>query len=147
MKLYEEDNDFVDCQNNNDDSDKYKHGNSGNDTIFWELGVGVCWQLYCHTRHTRSPPWSKWFEGRFGEALSNCSSLHYDYQWFFVGILPPGQFTFKTIFLVAFSFRQVQRAQVTRITVQEMVRFYGVMIFMSIEPRHLVGYEGYFKPT
>ena len=33
------------------------------------------------------------------------------------------------------------------ITVQYMVRFYGVMLSMSIDPRHLGGYEGYFKPT
>ena len=29
-----EDNSFVDFQNNNDDSDKYKDGNAGDDTIF-----------------------------------------------------------------------------------------------------------------
>ena len=29
-----EDNSFVDFQNNNDDSDKYKYGNAGDDTIF-----------------------------------------------------------------------------------------------------------------
>ena len=34
IKLDEEDNDFVDCQNNNDDSDKYKDGNAGDDTIY-----------------------------------------------------------------------------------------------------------------
>ena len=28
-----------------------------------------------------------------------------------------------------------------------MVRFYGVMLHMSIEPCHLGGYEDYFKPT
>ena len=33
------------------------------------------------------------------------------------------------------------------ITVQEMVRFYGVMFHMIIEPRQLGGYEVYFKPT
>ena len=33
-KLDREDNAFVDFQNNNHDSDKYKDGNSGDDTIF-----------------------------------------------------------------------------------------------------------------
>ena len=33
------------------------------------------------------------------------------------------------------------------ITVQEMVLFYEVMLRMSIEPRHIGGYEVYFKPT
>ena len=33
-KLYEEDNAFGYCQNNNDDSDEDKDWNSGNDTIF-----------------------------------------------------------------------------------------------------------------
>ena len=33
------------------------------------------------------------------------------------------------------------------ITVQEMVRLYGVMLHIIIEPRHIAGYGGYFKPT
>ena len=33
-KLDKEENAFVDFQNNNDDSDKYKDGNSGDDTIY-----------------------------------------------------------------------------------------------------------------
>ena len=33
------------------------------------------------------------------------------------------------------------------ITVQEMFRFYGVMLCVIIEPSHIGGYEGYFKPT
>ena len=32
--MYEEENEFGYCQNNNDDSDKEKYGNTGNDTIF-----------------------------------------------------------------------------------------------------------------
>eukprot|EP00957_Ditylum_brightwellii_P129169 9852152-Ditylum_brightwellii.AAC.1 len=33
------------------------------------------------------------------------------------------------------------------ITVEEMVRFYGILLRMSIEPRHLGGYQAYFKST
>ena len=72
--------------------------------------------------------------------------MNYTYQWYVVGIIPPGDFAVKQICSVALSFRQVLRAQVGKITVQEMVRFYGVMLCMSIEPHHLGGYEGYFKP-
>ena len=32
--MYKEDNGFVDCHNNNDDSYKYKDGNAGDDTIY-----------------------------------------------------------------------------------------------------------------
>eukprot|EP00957_Ditylum_brightwellii_P079730 6061761-Ditylum_brightwellii.AAC.1 len=32
------------------------------------------------------------------------------------------------------------------ITMQEMVRFYGILLCMSIEPRHLGGYKAYFNP-
>ena len=31
------------------------------------------------------------------------------------------------------------------ITVQEIFHFYGVMIWISIEPRHIVGYTSYFE--
>ena len=58
-----------------------------------------------------------------------------------------GDFTVKTIFSVAFSCRQVCRDQVQKIIVQDIVRFYGVMLNTSIETSHLGGYEGYLKPT
>ena len=35
----------------------------------------------------------------------------------------------------------------TNITLQEMIRFFGIMLRMSIEPRHLGGYEAYFHPS
>ena len=33
------------------------------------------------------------------------------------------------------------------ITIEDIAIFYGVMICMNIEPCHLVGYDGYIKPT
>ena len=73
--------------------------------------------------------------------------MHYDYQWCVVGILPSGDCTVKKSSRLRSVGGKFGGIKWKNITVQEIVLFYRVMFHMSIDPRHLGGYEGYFKPT
>ena len=73
--------------------------------------------------------------------------MKYAYQWYLFGIPQLGDYTvnfFNWLNSVGGKFRGINWKN---ITVQEMIRLYGVMICMIIQSRHLGRYEGNFKTT
>ena len=73
--------------------------------------------------------------------------MNYAQHGYVVGKLTSGDYTVKTIDQLRSCGGNFGGIIWKNITVQEMVRFYGVMIRMIIDPCHLGGYEGYFTST
>ena len=73
--------------------------------------------------------------------------MHYDYQWYIIGILLSGNCAVRKCARLYSVLGKFGGIKWENITVQEMVLFCGVMLRVSIEPCHLGGYEGNFKPT